>query len=127
MQDRVHRDAGFAAALLEEAVQSLLDADVGTARSLIRDVIKGSLGYSELSARTAIPAKSLIRMFGPSGNPTLANVATVLEALQHFNGVALKIERSSAVSRSRDRTVRRSGAVRTARTTRSTQLRQRAR
>jgi hypothetical protein len=48
-QERAGRDPAFAGALLEEAVECLLAGDLPTARSLIRDVIKGSMGYGQLS------------------------------------------------------------------------------
>jgi len=101
VQDRVGRDLGFAAALMEEALQSLLDGDVDIARSHLRDLIKGSLGYGQLSTRTGIPAKSLIRMFGPNGNPTLGNVTAVLQVLQQCTGVRLKVSGVPAVSGAR--------------------------
>jgi DNA-binding phage protein len=90
-QERVSRDPDFASALLEEAVQHLLTGDLPTARSLIRDVIKGSIGYSELSLRTGTPEKSLVRMFGHGGNPTAANIVRVLLELQKYGHVSLQV------------------------------------
>jgi hypothetical protein len=63
VQARVGREAAFAEALLQMAVQEMLAGDLDVARSLIRDVIKGSIGYAELSRRTGTPEKSLVRMF----------------------------------------------------------------
>jgi hypothetical protein len=60
VQDRVGREPAFAGVLLEEAVQCMLAGELPTARSLIRDAIKGSIGYAELSRRTGTPEKSLI-------------------------------------------------------------------
>ena len=77
-QTRVQRDPEFARLLLQEAVQALLSDDVAVARALIRDVIKGAIGYAELSRRTGTPEKSLVRMFSASGNPTAANLFAVL-------------------------------------------------
>lgn len=65
--------------------------DLPTARSLIRDVIKGSMGYAELSRRTGTPEKSLVRMFGPTGNPTAANMASALRELQRYGRVRLRV------------------------------------
>ena len=90
-QARASRDPAFAGALLEEAVQCLLADDVATARSLIRDVIKGSMGYAELSQRIGTPEKSLVRMFGPTGNPTVANIGSVLNALQEYGRFRLQV------------------------------------
>lgn len=100
VQGRAGRDPSFGAALLEEAVECLLTGDLPTARSLIRDVIKGAIGYAELSQRTGTPEKSLIRMFGPTGNPTAANTASVLKELQRYCMVRLRV-RSEPVNAQR--------------------------
>ena len=92
VQARVGREAAFADALLQMAVQEMLAGDLDVARSLIRDVIKGSIGYAELSRRTGTPEKSLVRMFGPSGNPTAANIFSVLAQLQRASGVSLQVK-----------------------------------
>lgn len=92
VQARVGREAAFAEALLQMAVQGMLAGDLDVARSLIRDVIKGSIGYAELSRRTGTPEKSLVRMFGPSGNPTAANIFSVLAQLQRASGVSLQVK-----------------------------------
>ena len=57
-------------------------------------VIKGTVGYKELSRRTDTPEKSLIRMFGPRGNPTAANLFNVLRQLQRRTGFRLEVRRS---------------------------------
>lgn len=92
VQARVGREAAFAEALLQMAVQEMLAGDLDIARSLVRDVIKGSIGYAELSRRTGTPEKSLVRMFGPSGNPTPANIFSVLAQLQRASGVSLQVK-----------------------------------
>jgi len=97
VQDRAGRDPGFARALLEEAVASMLAGDLPTARSLIRDAIKGSMGYAELSRRTGTPEKSLVRMFGPAGNPTAARLVAVLRELQRHGRIRLRVRAESLV------------------------------
>jgi hypothetical protein len=57
---------------MEEITQERVQRDPEFARRLIRDVIKGSIGYAELSRRTGTPQKCPVRMFGASGNPTAA-------------------------------------------------------
>jgi DNA-binding phage protein len=99
VQERAGREPAFAGALLEEAVECLLAGDLPTARSLIRDAIKGSMGYAELSRCTGTPEKSLVRMFGPSGNPTAANMASVLHELQRYGRVRLRVRAESVAGR----------------------------
>jgi hypothetical protein len=44
-----------------------------------------------LSRRTGTPQKSLVRMFGASGNPTAANLFAVLTHLQQYGGIAFRV------------------------------------
>jgi hypothetical protein len=46
------------------------------------DYINASIGFTALARATGTPAKSLMRMFGPHGNPTAANLSGVISALQ---------------------------------------------
>jgi len=98
VESRVRREPAFSSALLEEAAQCMLSGELAVARNLVRDVIKGSIGYAELSRRTGTPEKSLVRMFGPNGNPTAANFSSVFAHLQRIGGVTLQV-RSVRVSR----------------------------
>lgn len=98
VQDRVRREPVFASALLEEAAQCMLNGELAVARNLVRDVIKGSIGYAELSRRTGTPEKSLVRMLGPNGNPTAANLSRIFVHLQRHEGISLQV-RSVPASR----------------------------
>lgn len=91
VQERVRRQPAFGAALLKEAAQCVLNGELAVARNLMRDVIKGSIGYAELSRHTGTPEKSLVRMFGPGGNPTAANLSRVFAHLQRHEGVTLQV------------------------------------
>jgi DNA-binding phage protein len=97
------RDPEFARALLQEAVQALLADDVTAVRGLIRDVIKGSIGYAELSHCTGTAEKSLVRMFGASGNPTAANLFAVLTDLQQYSGVSFQVAAARCPMRKKPR------------------------
>jgi hypothetical protein len=55
VRERAGHDPAFAGTLLEEAVECMLAGELPTARSLISDAIKGSMGYAELSRRTGTP------------------------------------------------------------------------
>ena len=112
VQERARRDPTFAGALLAEAVECMLAGELPTARSLIRDAIKGSMGYAELSRRTGTPEKSLVRMFGPGGNPTAANMASVLHELQRHGRMRLRV-RSEPLPRRRPARKREASSART--------------
>lgn len=64
---RVRRDPEFARTLLKEAVQALLTDDLPVARSLIRDIIKGTIGYGTLSCLAERREKGLMRIVGANG------------------------------------------------------------
>lgn len=103
----VRQDPLFARGLLEEAVQAMLGGEVPLARNLLRHVIKGTIGYRELSRRTGTPEKSLIRMFGPRGSPTAANLFAVLAELQRHAGVQLTVTAAPVARRRPRATLRR--------------------
>jgi DNA-binding phage protein len=93
---KIQSDPEFRQALFQEAVQTLIEGDVGTARTVLRDFINATIGFPALAKATGIPPKSLMRMFGPSGNPTAANLSEVIRVLQKKTGVHLEVRASAA-------------------------------
>jgi len=103
VQKRVARDPAFADALLREGIDTMLTGDVDTGKAILRDYIKATVGFEKLGAATGTPAKSLIRMLGPRGNPQARNLFEIVEYLQrrekvHFQVVA-SIRRGLAQAR----------------------------
>jgi DNA-binding phage protein len=88
---RVERDPEFRAALLTEAVELMLEGDLETGKSVLRDYINATVGFERLARETRTPAKSLMRMFGPSGNPRAENLFAVISALQKTSGLRLEV------------------------------------
>jgi DNA-binding phage protein len=84
-------DPAFREALLQEAIQALLEGDIASGRSVLRDYINATIGFEALAEATQTPPKSLMRMFGPKGNPTTANLFAVISALQGRTGVRLEV------------------------------------
>ena len=66
---RSQRDPDFCQALLREAVECIINGDLETGNSVLRDYVNATVGFLDLERRTQIPAKSLMRMLGPAGNP----------------------------------------------------------
>ncbi|MBI1868176.1 MAG: transcriptional regulator [Methylocystis sp.] len=91
VQARVASDPAFRQTLFQEAVQMLLEGEIATGRSVLRDYINATIGFEALAEATHAPRKSLMRMFGPKGNPTAANLFAVLHALQERTGVHLEV------------------------------------
>ena len=91
VQSRVARDPDFGAALLREGIDTLLAGDVDTGKAILRDYIKATVGFEKLGAATGTQPKSLIRMFGPRGNPQARNLFGVIFYLQKQAGVQLHV------------------------------------
>jgi hypothetical protein len=88
---RATRDRAFGKALFQEAVQTLLQGDIDAGRAGMRDYINATVGFEKLSAALGRPQKSLMRMFGPTGNPTAENLLGVIGVLQAETGVHLEV------------------------------------
>lgn len=95
VQRRVNADKAFADALLREGVDSLLSGDVDTGKLILRNYIKATVGFEKLAEAIDTPAKSLIRMFGPRGNPQAKNLFGVIGYLQKQAKLELRVGKRS--------------------------------
>src|SRR5256885_8840706 len=93
VQRHVKTDKKYAEALLREGVDAMLDGDVDTGKTILRDYIKATVGFEKLGKATGAPPKSLIRMFGPRGNPQAKNLFSVIGYLQKRAGLRLHVAR----------------------------------
>jgi hypothetical protein len=91
VQARARRDVKFRRAMLGEAMQLLLDGDLEQGRSALRSCVNATIGFEKLGAALGRSPKSLMRMFGPSGNPTAENLFSVIGVLQAETGVRLEV------------------------------------
>jgi hypothetical protein len=91
VQARVLKDAKFREALLREGLEAMLAGDVDTGKAILRDYIKATLGFEKLGAATGTSPKSLIRMFGPRGNPQAKNLFAVIGHLQKRSGLKVQL------------------------------------
>jgi DNA-binding phage protein len=91
IQARVRREPKFRQALLREAVESYLNGDLETGKAVLRDYVNATLGFQALEEQTEIPAKSLMRMLGPKGSPSAANLSSILTALKKNEGVHFEL------------------------------------
>ena len=96
IQARLRSDRTFRRELLREGVECLLSGDLETGKSLLRDYINATIGFEELSRRTHRPAKSLMRMLGPSGNPQARNLFEVIQHLQRAEGLHFELSLRAA-------------------------------
>jgi hypothetical protein len=59
-----------------------LIGDVDTGEAILRDFINATIGFDALGTVTAKSPKSLMRMFGPKGNPQARNIFEIIAQLQ---------------------------------------------
>ena len=88
---RAQCDRDFRQALLREAVECIINGDLATGKAVLRDYVNATVGFQDLETRTQIPVKSLMRMLGPKGSPSAANLSSILTALQKTEGVYFEL------------------------------------
>lgn len=81
----------FREAMLREGIDALLAGELDLGKEVLRDYINATMGFEKLSRKVGVPVKSLMRMFGPSGNPQAKNLFAVLAALQKDAGIELQV------------------------------------
>ena len=96
VQARLRSDRKYRTVLLREGVQCLLGGDLDTGKAILRDHINATIGFEELSRRTKRPAKSLMRMLSPSGNPQARNLFEVINHLQRADGLRFELSLRAA-------------------------------
>jgi hypothetical protein len=84
-------DPAFREGPIQEAVEAMLSGDVETGRTILRDYIEATDGFEKLGRAIGTPPKSLIRMFGPRGNPQARNLFAVIGYLQKRDGLTLHV------------------------------------
>jgi DNA-binding phage protein len=88
---RAGHDSAFRAALLSEAVDLMISGEMATGKAMLRDYINATTGFEKLGLETGTPPKSLMRMFGPKGNPRASNLLAVVNHLQKTTFVRLAV------------------------------------
>ena len=88
---RVQRDPAFRRELLREGLETLLNGDVETGKTVLRDYINATVGFGELAEATRRSPKSLMRMLGPQGNPQAQNLFEIISYLLHHEGLHFEL------------------------------------
>ena len=84
---RAQADPEFRHALLREAIECFINGELATGKAVLRNYVNATIGFQNLEKRTRIPAKSLMRMLGPKGSPSVHNLSSILTVLQRAEGV----------------------------------------
>ena len=88
---RALRDPEFREGLLKESIECLLSGDTATGKTMLRDYNNATIGFEELAELTGKSSKSLMRMFGPVGNPRANNLFGIIGLLQKKEGIHLEV------------------------------------
>ncbi len=91
IQARALADPAFRQELLRRGIECLLTGDVDTGKAVLRDYINATIGFEALAAVTRKSPKSLMRMFGSTGNPQARNLFEIVDYLQRKEGVRLEV------------------------------------
>jgi DNA-binding phage protein len=73
-------DPAFGIEMLEGALNALYQGRLSDGRSRLRQYVKATIGFQELSRRTGKIDKNLMQMLGPKGNPTAASLVAIIQA-----------------------------------------------
>jgi DNA-binding phage protein len=87
IRHRAQREPVFRHALLREGIQLMNSGDFRAAKSLLRNSIDATIGFSELARVTKISHPRLQRLFGPNRNPSAQNLFEVIAAMQREEGI----------------------------------------
>ena len=88
---RAQNDHEFRAEMISEATSAFLDGDIDTGKSLLRDYLNATNSMPRIARSLKKDDKSLRRMLGPNGNPTLKNFIELLHACQHEEQIRFEV------------------------------------
>jgi DNA-binding phage protein len=88
---RAQRDAAFRSALLIEATDAFLVGEIETGKALLRDYLNATAALPAIAEELKLNEKSLRRMLGPGGNPTLKNFISLLTACSRSEHLQLRV------------------------------------
>ncbi len=75
-----------------ERIECLLSGDLDTGKAILRDYINATIGFQALGSLTEKSPKSLMRMFGPKGNPQARNLFQIIGFLQEQEGLCIEVQ-----------------------------------
>jgi len=67
-----------------------LNGEPGTARLVLRDLVKATIGFEQLATMTDKPSKSSHHMLSPAGNPSMDNLAAIFLVMRECLNASLE-------------------------------------
>lgn len=84
--ERIRRDEEYARALFAEACSSILEGEPSIGLSMLRDLIHAKITFKRLADETGFGEKTLHKMLGQRGNPTISSLSRILSAIENELG-----------------------------------------
>ena len=91
VMQRAKRDPDFRQELIIEATNAFLEGDLDTGKQLLRDYLNASESLPTIAAELKQDEKSIRRMVGIHGNPTLRNFTNLLNACKRREKLKLHV------------------------------------
>ena len=88
----------FRREFLREAVSNMVNGDLETAKSVLREYVNGTIGFIALGKAVSKSPKSLMRMLSAEGNPHARNLFEVVAYLQKIEGTVLEVQATNAAA-----------------------------
>lgn len=88
---RAKQDPIFRQELIIEATNAFLEGDLDTGKQLLRDYLNATEALSTIAEELKQDEKSIRRMVGIRGNPTLRNFASLLNACKRRENLRLQV------------------------------------
>ncbi|NCC51371.1 MAG: transcriptional regulator [Spartobacteria bacterium] len=80
--ERIRNDEGYARAVFAEACCAILEGEPHIGLEMLRDLIHATITFKRLAELTGLGEKSLHRMLGKNGNPTLNSLSVILSVIE---------------------------------------------
>ncbi len=91
VQVRVKQDPAYRKELIIEATNAFLEGDIDTGKTLLRNYLNATESVLSIARELDLDEKSIRRMIGPSGNPTLKNFVNLIRECQKRENLHLKV------------------------------------
>jgi len=88
---RAKQDPDFRQELIVEATNAFLEGDLDIGKRLLRDYLNATEALPSIANEIKQNEKSIRRMVGPKGNPTLKNITNLLNACKRRERIQLHV------------------------------------
>ena len=91
VMSRAKKDPAYRQGLIIEATNAFLNGDFDTGKRLLRDYLNATEALPSIAQELRKDEKSIRRMVGPRGNPTLRNFVSLLNACKRREQIDLHV------------------------------------